>query len=95
MQTILIHNALHKRKAFLDSLAEGLELYRIHTLIKMFPQLFLPVFTYKELSSCDVISRIVPVSDGDNNDIELKLLSTLFNFVSKLSTKGWLDAYMH
>ena len=86
MQTILIYSALHKRKVYLDAFAEGLECYKIHSLMRIFPQLFKPSFTSKELCSEDVINSIVPVGIMDN-DTE-RLTSALFDFINELTISG-------
>ena len=88
MQTILIYDGLYKKKVYLDALAEGLDMYRVHTLMKIFPHLFKPVFTSKELTAGDVIEMIVPVGTDDDDDKKFKLMSSLFDFVCGLSPQG-------
>ena len=80
LQTILIHNGLYKRKVFLDSLSEGLEIYKIHSLMKIFLNLFKPVFTSSELSGTDIIQKIVPC-DVSLDDNMLQLISCLFECI--------------
>ena len=86
IQTILIHYGLHKRKVFLDSLSEGLEVYKMYSLI---PELFKPLFISKQLSSQDIIHKIVQTAVSlENDDHTLKLISTLFKYLSELSPNG-------
>ena len=87
LQTILIHNGLYKRKVFLDSLSEGLEIYKIHSLMKIFPNLFKPVFTSSELSGTDIIQKIVPCAVS-LDDHMLQLISCLFEYITELSPDG-------
>ena len=54
--------------------------------MKMFPELFKPLFTSKQLSSQDIIHKIVPTAVSlENDDHTLKLISTLFEYLSELS----------
>lgn len=86
MQTILIYSALYKRKVYLDSIAEGLERYKIHSLMKIFPEMFKPSFTSKIFSSQDIINSIVPIGDMDS-DTE-RLTTSLFEFITDLTISG-------
>ena len=88
IQTILIHNGIYKRKVYLDSLAEGLEEYKMYSLMKIFPELFKPVFVSRELSYQDVIEKIVPVTFPENDSKVQTLVSTLFDYLSELSPNG-------
>ena len=82
----MIHNGLLKRKVFLDCFSKGLETYKILTLMKMFPDLFCPVFTAQPLSSNDIINKIVPVECPATSEKNLQSLSTMFDFISELSS---------
>ena len=89
-QTILIHNGLYKKKVYLDSLSEGLEIYKLHSLMKIFPNLFKPVFTSIELSSACVIQKIIPC-EVCLDDHMLQLICTLFNYITELSPDGMFN----
>ena len=39
-QSLLVYDALIKRKPFLDNLSEGLEVFKIKTIISSYPKLF-------------------------------------------------------
>ena len=59
--TILVYDVLHKRKPFLDSLSEGLEVFGIQTLIKLFPEIMKPLFVNSgDITSVDVIKILKP-----------------------------------
>ena len=88
VQTILVHDALLKRKAFLDSFAEGLEIYRISSLMRHFPELFKPVFVSYDISSEDVINKIILPPDACNDHRKMAILSFLFDYLRASSTEG-------
>ncbi|XP_019857300.1 PREDICTED: uncharacterized protein LOC109585612 [Amphimedon queenslandica] len=87
IQTLLMHYGLFRRKSYLDSIAEGLQVFKIFTFMKTFPGLFKPVFTSREICSTDVIQQIVPL-DSPLDDHMFKLISSLFDYISELSEEG-------
>lgn len=56
--------------------------------MKIFPHLFLPMFTAKPLCSTDVINAIVPVDSPATQEKNFKLISALFGFISDLTSEG-------
>ena len=72
---------------FLDSLSERLEVYKIHSLIKIFPELIKPAFTHcGPLCPADLVNKIVPCDT--NLDDMIDLVTSLFDIISDLSEEG-------
>ena len=46
IETIVLHEALHKRKPFLDSFGDGLQVLGVRDLICHFPDIFIKVFIF-------------------------------------------------
>ena len=64
IQSIMLHDALHKKKLFLDALGEGLEVFGVCSVIVAFPELFRPVFVSSEsVKPSDVLSILKPVQN--------------------------------
>ena len=85
IQTLLIHNALHKRKAFLDSFYEGLDCYGLLPPMKMFPQLFEQLFVSRNIYSEVIINIIIPPLDM--NDEKEAIVGALFEYLRVLTTE--------
>ena len=58
-KSIVVYDALHKRKVYLDCFAEGLEVFRIHSAICIFPEMFEELFVAaEECSTSNVLSAM-------------------------------------
>ena len=58
-ESIVIYDALHKRKVYLDCFAEGLEAFKVRSAICIFPELFEQLFVAaEECSIADVLSAM-------------------------------------
>lgn len=44
-ESIILYEALHKRKVFLDAFGEGMEVLGVLSLIQLFPEMMKPAFT--------------------------------------------------
>lgn len=77
----------------MDSLSEGLQTFKIFGLMKIFPELFKPVFTSREICSTDIIQCIMP-DNVSLDDHMLALLSSLFDYISELSPDGKIQDYI-
>ena len=82
-----MHNGLYKVKPYLNSLSEGLEVFKIASLMKIFPNLFEQAFISKDLCGTDIVQQIVP-DLLDDNDHMLNLISWLFDYICELSLDG-------
>ena len=68
-QSLLVYDALIKRKPFLDNLSEGLEVFKIKTIISSYPKLFEKKFirrTYP-VNSCEIKEIIKTASPLGNH----------------------------
>uniref|UniRef100_A0A1X7SYT3 HECT domain-containing protein n=1 Tax=Amphimedon queenslandica TaxID=400682 RepID=A0A1X7SYT3_AMPQE len=90
IQTLMIHDALHRRKAFIDCFCDGLEVYGLFTLMKGFPQLFEQVFISSDMSCDDVIGCInLPTQFiSDLSDDECSVVFELHDYLRQLSLEG-------
>ena len=89
MQILLVHDALHRQKAFVDCFFEGLEVHGLFSLIKAFPSLFEKAFISAIISSDDDTNSIhLPTTIDELEDRPCSLVLMLFNYLRELTTQG-------
>ena len=90
IQTLIIHDALHRRKVFIDCFCKGLEVYGLYTLMKGFPDLFERVFISNEITCDEVINSItLPTLSLDYlDDDECSIVLELYDYIKHLSTQS-------
>ena len=80
-----MYDVLHKRKVFLDSFAEGLEVFHIRSAIRAFPILFEELFVASgSCSPADVLS-VLQFKDTESDCRVARLLKSA---VSKFDESG-------
>lgn len=83
-----MYDALYKKKGYLDSFSEGLEMYRLFSLIKLFPLIFETAFVSKNITSVDVLNNLIPPGIEDSEEKKLLLLLTHHEFIVSLSVES-------
>jgi len=64
VESIILHEALHKRKPFLDSLADGLQVLGVRDMICHFPDVFYKTFVFSgEVTPSEVLAILKPLPD--------------------------------
>ncbi len=51
--SIILYEAMHKRKVFLDAFAEGLEVFKIRSAINLYPEMFKTLFVASDTCTPD------------------------------------------
>jgi len=68
----VLHEPLHKKKPFLDSLGDGLQVLGVRDMICHFPSVFLKAFVYSgKVTSAEVLKILKPIpheSEMDENN---------------------------
>lgn len=90
MQSLLVYDALMKRKPFLDNFSEGLEIFKIKTVISSYPKMFEKKFIGRTcpINSREVKDIIKTATPPGTDSIKLKLLHSLGVFVDDSSEEG-------
>ena len=90
MQSLLIYDALIKRKPFLDNLSEGLEIFKIKTIMLSYPKMFEKKFIGMTcaVNSREVKDIIKVASPPGTHPIKLQLLHSLGVFIDESSEEG-------
>ena len=87
MECIVLYDALHKRRIFLDAIGNGLEVLGMRTLISHFPELFKAAFVSSgRLGSNDVRELLKPVTNMDIDQI--RVWGYLLMFIDQTSETG-------
>ena len=55
-ESIMLFDALHKHKVCIDAILEGLEMFKLKTAIKVFPEYFKCLFLKKSCTPTDIIN---------------------------------------
>ena len=80
---------LLKRKVFIDSFIEGLNVYSIGKLLKMKPKLFEPMFTYHSKLGAADVKNIISTEEPPGTDIvKLQLLKQIGAFLDECTEAG-------
>ena len=73
MDCILLYDALHKRRIYLDAFATGLEVFGLKTILAHFPKIFKPAFVFSgKITSSEVINMLHPKIDTDDMEESIK-----------------------
>ena len=88
----MVYDALHKRSAYLDAFARGLEIMGIKTLLNMFPEECKQAFVWSGgVRAYDVISMITPIpSTAFMLPMQRKVWGFLLNFLNRAEEEGVL-----
>lgn len=84
---IIIHDVLHKRKALLDSFAEGLEVFHLKTAISAFPEEFQDLFVATAPCSPEAVLDIVQMPPLDDED-KTRVASIFKSALTRMSELG-------
>ena len=89
LEAIMVFDALHKRKLFLDSFGEGLEVFGVLSFIQKFPAEMKSAFVSKGiLSPEDVLKILTPKAAVDNmSDKETRVYHFFKNYVNQCTDK--------
>lgn len=58
-ECILLHNALHKRRAYLDTISSGLDVFGVRKMITLFPHVCMPLFVPGGLLEANDVGKIM------------------------------------
>ena len=84
-----MYDALNKRKVLLDALMEGLEIFRVKELIRLFPELFREYFSpSSSISAAAVIGMLCPEAGVHMSPERLRVWSYLVTAIEKLDSQG-------
>ena len=83
-----MYDVLHKRKIFLDSFAEGLEVFYLKTGINAFPDLFMELFVASDECCPDDILSILHFDNYDCEAPEGQIVMFFQNTIKKLNQSG-------
>ena len=86
----MVYDALHKRSAYLDAFAQGLEVLGVKTLLNMFPEECKKAFVWDgRVRAYEVASRISPVPTIDDMLPEQrKVWEYLLSFIENAAEGG-------
>lgn len=91
----MVFDALHKRKAFVDSLGEGLEVFGIVSFMKKFPEEMKPILVCDgQLTPESVIAILRPEIGTTMTRDESRVYSYLVDFIKQCSVKREYDNVM-
>ena len=90
MDCILLYDALHKRRIYLDAFANGLEVLGLKTVISHFPEPFKSVFVFSGIiTSSDVIKMLHPKPSTADMDEGIKhVWKYLLTFLGAADERG-------
>lgn len=90
MECIILYDALHKRRIYLDEFASGLEVLGLKTLISHFPETLKPLFVSTgELKAREVVELSKPNPSVSNMDeYQLRVWGYLLGFIDQASGAG-------
>ena len=57
-ESVMLYDVFHKRKLCFDGILEGLEVYKLKTMIEMFPEQFKYLFVMQQCKPSDVIASL-------------------------------------
>ena len=86
-ETIIRHDALQKRKVYLDAIASGLEQFKVFSAMRFFPDLFLEMFVSPgDVTISDVLGML-KFPDGMTPE-EKKVADVIIGCLRDLSSDG-------
>ena len=90
MDCILLYDALHKRRIYLDAFASGLEVLGLKTVISHFPEAFKAAFVFSgKITSSDVIKMLHPKPSTADMDESIKhVWKYLLTFLGAADERG-------
>ena len=74
LQEIFSYEAIFRISKMLDQLAEGLQTLGMLKMMRLFPQKFIQLFTYKQLSPVDVVECLCCTPQLPGEEIAIKHL---------------------
>lgn len=93
IETIVLHEALHKRKPFLDSFSDGLQVLGIKDMICHFPEVFKPAFVFSGVvTPLDVLGILHPrPSENEMNESTKRVWKYVTTFVEAADSDGKVE----
>ena len=90
MECIILYDALHKRRIYLDAFASGLEVFGLKTLISHFPEILKPLFVSTgEIKPVEVIELLKPrPSVSSMDEYQRRVWGYLLAFIDRASGAG-------
>ena len=90
VECLMVYDALHKRSAYLDAFAQGLEVLGVKTLLNMFPEECKEAFVWDgTVRPYEVASRMIPVPVvEDMLPAQKKVWGYLMNFIENAEERG-------
>ena len=98
IETIVLHAAVHKRKPFLDSFSDGLQVLGIKDMICHFPEVFKPAFVFSgEVTPLDVLRILYPrPSENEMNESTNRVWKYVTTFIEAADSDGNVEhVYFH
>lgn len=90
MECILLHNALHKLRVYLDDFARGLDSMGVKEMIILFPHLMKPFFVYGGATKVNDVLKMMrpdpPITQMDQR--QLRVWQYLLAFINVANEKG-------
>ena len=88
----MVYDALHKRSAYLDAFAQGLEVLGVKTLLYMFPDVCKKAFVWDgRVKAYEVASMMSPVPGTDDMlPSQKKVWEYLLSFIENAQEGGML-----
>jgi len=90
VESIVLHEALHKRKPFLDSLADGLQVSGVWDIICHFPDVFYKAFVFSgKVTPSEVLAILKPSPDEkEMNENAKRVWKYVMEYVTRSDKKG-------
>ncbi len=88
-QDIILHETVMKRKVVLDQLAQGLECLGVLQLIRLFPEVFEPMFVARHDLDCESVLGVITTKPREElSDKEKTAWEHLQQFIKECSCEG-------
>ena len=90
IETIVLHEALHKRKPFLDSFSDGLQVLGVKDMICHFPEVFKPAFVFSGgVTPLDVLKILHPrPRENEMNESTKRVWKYVTTFIEAADSDG-------
>lgn len=89
VDSIMVYDALQKRKLYLDAFAEGLEEFGVHSLICAFPEEHECVFTMSQvISPSDVLNILKRAKSSQDSEDAVRVWNYLLTFIKHSQNSG-------
>jgi len=85
---MLIHDGLVKRKAYLDAIMEGLDMFNFKRVMCANPKVFEPLFIGEPVSSARIKEIIKTMTPPGEDSTKQRILHTIGIFLDSCDEKG-------